>query len=188
MTTDAKSAPPPFSIDAFPLGARAMALGAGDLHQAVRRHVTTLLSDKRNTVAEMAQKALQEIVDRKVITAAEGAQLGGIFKTLLAVDRGKEDPEDAYLKIRNTYHDMALKLDVSPAALTIASIAVSAFSLEKNSPLKVNWTAGGVGAVTGAAVGAGIGFGIADVPGAIIGGIIGGIVGGTVGLCGSGET
>jgi hypothetical protein len=168
--------------------ARAIALGAGDMSQAIRRRVAELLRSNRNNIFEVLKVGLQELVARKAISTGESQRLNDIFRLVMDVERDRADPEDAYLKIRGMYHEMAIDQQCSSAALAIAGVASSSFALEKNSPLKVNKTAGAAGAIAGAATGVGIGWGIGGPIGGAIGGVIGGAVGATVGLCGSGQT
>jgi hypothetical protein len=167
---------------------RVIALSAGDINQAVRKRVSEVLaSNPKNTPAAF-ERGLQELVDRGAISAAESRALAKLLRLLLDVSRDRADAEDAFIEIRTTYHEMIADQRSSVVALAIAGVASSSFSLDKNSPLKVNKTAGGFGAGIGALVGAGIGFGIGGPIGGAIGGVIGGAVGGTVGLCGAGET
>ncbi len=173
------------SIDttSFP-NARAMALSAGDINQAVRRRVGDILTANRNNILKAFPQGLKELVDMGAISANESQTLSKILKLIIDVDRDRADPEDAFLAIRTLYHELIVDQRSTPVALAIAGVASSSFSLEKNSPLKVNKIAGAGGAIAGAVTGAGIGFGIGGPIGGAIGGVIGGAVGATVGLCG----
>ena len=164
--------------------ARALALGAADVNQAIRKYVGETLAANRNNIAQVHRKGLQELVDRGAISGKESETLTKVFKLIVDVDRDRADAEDAFLEIRGRYQEMVIDQRSSPAALAIMGVASASFSLDKNSPLKVNKTAGAMGAIAGAATGAGIGFGIGGPLGGAIGGLIGGAVGGTVGLCG----
>ena len=163
---------------------RVIALSAGDINQAVRKRVSEILARNPKNIAATFKEGFQELVDRGAISAAESQILAKLFRLLLDVTRDRTDPEDAFLEIRTTYHEMIADQGSSAVALAIAGVASSSFSLDKNSPLKVNKTAGGFGAGIGALTGAGIGFGIGGPIGGAIGGVIGGAVGATVGLCG----
>jgi hypothetical protein len=167
---------------------RVAALSAGDINLAVRKRVAEILASNRKNVVAAFKEGLKELVDRGAISAAESQTLAKILRLLLDVTRDRTDAEDAFLDIRTTYHKMIADQRSSPVALAIAGVASSSFSLDKNSPLKVNKTAGAFGGGIGALVGAGIGVGIGGPIGGVIGGIIGGAVGATVGLCGSGKS
>jgi hypothetical protein len=167
---------------------RLVALSAGDINQAIRRRIGEMLSSNRNSILTTFKQGLQELADMGAVSANESQTLNKMFRLVIDVDRDRADAEDAFLAIRTSYHELIVDQRSSAVAVAIAGVASSSFSLDKNSPLKVNKVAGAAGAIIGAAVGAGIGFGIGGPLGGAIGGVIGGAVGATVGLCGSGQT
>ena len=87
------------------------------------------------------------------------------------------------MAIRTIYHDMLMKQQSTPTALAIASVATSAFNIEKNSPVTITPESAGAGAAVGAVIGGVIGGIIGGGVGAGIGAAIGGAAGGAIGLC-----
>jgi hypothetical protein len=111
--------------------ARAVATSAGDLSIVVRNEVKKTLAANRNDILKSLTSGLSELVNRKLITAEKEDQLNTVFKHLLGSIRKKEDGENAFLAIRSVYHKLLTNQRSSPTALAIASVATSAFDLEK---------------------------------------------------------
>jgi hypothetical protein len=163
---------------------RAIALGGASLNQAVRARVEAAIGRNGRDVRANFDEALSELSKLGAISSDERALLTKIAHHVFEAERGKGDPEEAFLAIRAIHNEMALDHRRSPVSLAIAGIALSSFKLDKSSPLKVNPVAGAAGGLIGAATGAGIGFGIGGPIGGAIGGVIGGAIGAVVGLCG----
>jgi hypothetical protein len=171
--------------------ARAIAISAGDLSIVVRNEVMKTLKANRNDIVRSLNSGLQELVKRNLIFKQEYEPLSAAIKHLLGAIRGKEDSEDAYLEIRNLYHRMLIDKDSSPTALAIASVAHSAFNVEKSSPVTITPHTTGAGAVVGAVLGGIIGGIVGGGIGAGIGAGIGGAAGAAIGWCnetGNGQT
>lgn len=163
--------------------ARAIAISAGDLSIVVRKEVKKTLESNRNDILRSLNSGLEELVKRDLISAQECDHLKDVCKHLLYSVRGKEDGEEAFLAIRTVYHGMLIDQQSTPAALAIASVANSAFNLEKSSPLTITPESTGAGAVVGAVIGGVIGGIVGGGVGAGIGAAIGGAAGAAIGWC-----
>jgi hypothetical protein len=163
--------------------ARALAVSAGDLSVVVRNEVKKVLKDNRNDVLKAVTNGLGELTERGFISANEAENLRSICGYLFGSIRGKADPEDSFLMIRRVYHQLLKDQRSSPTALAIASVAHSAFNLEKSSPLTITPETTGGGAVVGAVIGGVIGGLAGGAVGAGIGAAIGGAAGAAIGWC-----
>jgi hypothetical protein len=171
--------------------ARAIAISAGDLSIVVRNEVKKILKTNRNDILRSLNSGLQELVKRKSISTQEQKHLNEICRHLLYSIRGKEDGEEAFLAIRKIYHELLMDEGSSPTALAIASVANSAFNLEKHSPLTITPETTGAGAAIGAVIGGVIGGIVGGGFGAGFGAAIGGAAGAAIGWCnetGNGQT
>lgn len=161
----------------------AIAISAGDLSRAVRQQVKKILKENRNDILKAIYSGLQELLERKLISAIEFEQLKNVCKHLINSVRGKEDGEDAFLLITKIYQEMLTNHESNPSALAIASVANSAFNFEKSSPLTITPESTAAGAVTGAVIGAAMGALLGGGVGAGIGAAIGGAAGAAIGWC-----
>lgn len=163
--------------------ARAIAISAGDLSVVVRREVKKTLEKNRNNILGSLNTGLDELLKRDLISAQECDNLTIVCKHLIYSIRGKEDGEEAFLAIRAIYHDMLMNQQSTPTALAIASVATSAFNLERSSPLTITPETTGAGAAVGAVIGGVIGGIVGGGLGAGIGAAIGGAAGAAIGWC-----
>ncbi|MCA1408954.1 hypothetical protein I6F26_32845 [Ensifer sp. IC3342] len=173
------------SLDAISnsISVRAVAISAGDLSVVVRNEVKKTLTANRNDVVRSLESGLQELTKRNLISPGERDQLNAVSKHLLNAIRGKEDGEDAFLAIRGAYQELLKDQDSSPTALAIASVANSAFDVQKSSPLTITPMTTGAGAVIGAILGGVVGGIVGGGLGAGIGAAIGGAAGAAIGFC-----
>ena len=153
---------------------RALAISAGELSIAIRNEVKKILQENHHSISRSLDSGLKELVSRELISSQECENLDGICKHLLNAIRGKEAGEQAYLAIKSTYHRMLIDPSTSPAALSIASVAHSAFDIEDSGSGSPEKTMAQV-VITPMSTGAGAAIG------AIIGGVIGGLAGGGLG-------
>lgn len=163
--------------------ARAIAISAGDLSVVVRREVKKTLEKNRNNILRSLNTGLKELLRRDLISSQECDTLKDVCKHLIYSIRGKEDAEEAFLAIRAVYHDMLMNQQSTPTALAIASVATSAFNLERSSPLTITPETTGAGAAVGAVIGGAIGGAVGGFLGAGIGAAIGGAAGAAIGWC-----
>lgn len=163
--------------------ARAIAISAGDLSIVVRQEVKRILEENRNDVLKSLNAGLQELLKRDLISGQEFEQLQDALKHLLYSIRGKEDGEDAFFSIRKIYQEILIDQDSSPTALAIASVANSAFNIERSSPVTITPETTGGGAAVGAVIGGVIGGLVGGGVGAGIGAAIGGAAGAAIGWC-----
>lgn len=163
--------------------ARTMAIGAGDLSIAVRNEVKSILSKNRNNVRRALVESLSILKERELINEGECPLLEDVLGHLLRSVRGKGDPEEAYFAIQRTYNALLIDQSSSPTALAIASVAKSAFDLEKSNSVSLAPNSTGAGAAVGAAIGAAIGGLAGGWIGAGIGAAIGGAAGAAIGWC-----
>ncbi len=162
---------------------RAIAISAGDMSVVVREEVKKILKQNKNNVLKSLYSGLEELVKRDLIFALECDKLKEVCKHLLYSLNGKEDSEEAFLAIRTIYHSMLIDQQSTPTALAVASVATSAFNLERESPLSITPGTTGAGAAAGAVIGAAIGGAVGGFLGAGIGAAIGGAAGAAIGLC-----
>lgn len=163
--------------------ARTIAISAGDLSVVVRREVKKTLEKNRNSILESLNTGIDELLNRDYISAKESDDLKAICKHLIYSIRGKEDAEEAFLAIRAVYHDLLMNQHSTPTALSVASVATSAFNIERSSPLTITPETTGAGAVVGAVIGGVIGGIAGGGLGAGIGAAIGGAAGSAIGWC-----
>ena len=163
--------------------ARTIAISAGDLSVVVRREVKKTLEKNRNSILKALDSGLDELLARESISSQECGVLKDACKHLLYAIRGKEDGEDAFLAIRAIYQDLLMDQRSTPTALAIASVATSAFNLQKSSPLTITPESTGAGAAVGAVIGGVIGGVVGGGLGAGLGAAIGGAAGAAIGWC-----
>lgn len=163
--------------------ARSIAIGAGDLSIVVRREVARALDANGNDVLKSLIHGLKTLSERNLISAQESTALREVCRHLISSIRGKEDGEDAFLAIKDIYHEMLMDHKSSSVALAIASVAGSAFDFEKSNSVTITPGTTGAGAVVGAVIGGVMGGLMGGPWGAGVGAAIGGAAGAAIGWC-----
>lgn len=167
---------------------RTMAIAAGDLHVAVTKEVSRLLTAHNDNPLSVAKYGLEKLRAQGQLTAAEFNSMSEICDAVFAAQRGKINSQTAYATVRGVYDTLLVDEDSSPMALAIASVASGALASDLGGApaagkLAASKSNGDIGLVGGIVAGGIIGGAIGGAGGAIIGGVIGGIVGGVAGAC-----
>jgi hypothetical protein len=178
-----------------PVAQRLLAVSAGDLRAAVMREVASTLKKTRGHPIRAAKNGLKRLYSSGLISKNEIESLGQICDAILAIERGKQNPNVARAKIEEIYHALLADSGSSNVALAIASISAGAGGgvidvggdgSPNGKPTVLAITKSDqvdAGVVGGMITGAVIGGAIGGAGGAVIGGVIGGIAGGVATAC-----
>lgn len=167
---------------------RTMAIAAGDLHVAVTKEVSRLLTAHKDNPLSVAKYGLEKLRAQGQLSAPEFHSMSEICDAVFAAQRGKIDIRTAYTSVRSVDDALLVDEDSSPMALAIASVASGALASDLGTApppgtLAASKSNGDIGLVGGIVAGGIIGGAIGGAGGAVIGGVIGGIVGGVAGAC-----
>jgi hypothetical protein len=171
---------------------RSWATHAGETAYSFRREIEQLLKEHKGSRRRAINAGVDKLVADQIMTAAEAAEVKQVCELVFKAIKGTVDIAKAAQSVRDTYQKMLADNQSSPVALTVASVANTAFKdadVPKSSHTQLSITMipedPVSGAIVGALMGAGAGFAITggDPVGAVVGAIVGAAVGAAIGAC-----
>jgi hypothetical protein len=170
---------------------RNLAISAGDLRAAVLSEVNRLLKQNGGNPLDALKTGLVRLQGQGMIKTDEVELLGKVCEAVYAAQTGKRNRDEAFSEIRMIYQALIVKLDASPFALVVASVAAGAQPVfgDTEQPASAVTPAASrsntidAGLLGGIIAGGIIGGAFGGVVGGIIGGVVGGVAGGIGAAC-----
>jgi hypothetical protein len=163
----------------------AIGVGAGDLLQAARAEVDSIVARTKGDVLQQSKLLIAMLRDRDLVTGTEVDRLTRLAEIDAQVGAGHATAKQAYFESRHLYNMLLADGGASGVALVLASSAVGSYSISDGKGgsdsvvfAKSDGHWANRGALTGAVIGS-----VWGPLGAAVGGAVGGAVGDVVDHC-----